>query len=218
MPTMRTILPRLLLLALAASPLSAHDFWIEPSSFTAAPGMDTALRLRVGEALVGDALPRRSARLAEFYVLACAVGLVQGGVFSLSRSYFARLIPAGDSAQFFGFYNTIGKFAAVLGPFLVAGTAAWTGSTRAAAGAILPLLVLGGLLLAFVDPERGVCRGVIGATHGAPHVIEDATELLRRFESALAMEHVRAAGLDGDGYEAHIHVSALKRAAARLPA
>jgi carbon-monoxide dehydrogenase medium subunit len=69
-----------------------------------------------------------------------------------------------------------------------------------------------------VDPERRVCRGIIGATHGAPHVIEDASELLRRFDTGLALEHVRAAGLDGDGYEAHIHVSALKRAAARLEA
>jgi carbon-monoxide dehydrogenase medium subunit len=69
-----------------------------------------------------------------------------------------------------------------------------------------------------VDPERRICRGVIGATHGAPHAIEDATELLQRFDTALALEHVRAAGLDSDGYEDHIHVSALKRAAARLKA
>ena len=69
-----------------------------------------------------------------------------------------------------------------------------------------------------VDPERRVCRGVIGATHSAPHAIEDATELLRRFETALALEHVRAAGLGGDLYEDHVHVSALKRAAARLAA
>ena len=67
-----------------------------------------------------------------------------------------------------------------------------------------------------VDPERRVCRGVIGATHGAPHAIEDASELLRRLETAL--EHVRAAGLDEDGYEERVHVNALERAAARLTA
>ena len=83
----------------------------------------------------------------EFYVLACAVGLVQGGVFSLSRSYYARLIPPDESAEFFGFYNMMGKFAAVLGPLLVAAAAALTGSTRAAVPAILPLLIGGGLLL-----------------------------------------------------------------------
>jgi carbon-monoxide dehydrogenase medium subunit len=69
-----------------------------------------------------------------------------------------------------------------------------------------------------VDPARNLCRGVIGATHSAPHVIEDATELLQRFEAAAALEHVRAAGLDGDDYETHVHVSALRRAAARLAA
>jgi len=69
-----------------------------------------------------------------------------------------------------------------------------------------------------VDPERRVCRGVIGATHGAPHVIADASALLRRFETALAQEHVPDAGLDDDAYEEHIHCIALKRAAARLAA
>lgn len=67
-----------------------------------------------------------------------------------------------------------------------------------------------------VDPERSSCRGVVGATHGAPYVIPDASPLLRRFESGLALEHVRAAGLDGDGYAVQVHVVALKRAAARL--
>ncbi|MBW3597145.1 MAG: MFS transporter [Planctomycetes bacterium] len=86
--------------------------------------------------------------LWEFYVLACAVGLVQGGVFSLSRSYYARLIPREEAAEFYGFYNMVGKFAAVLGPFLVAGAAALTGSTRTAVVAILPLFLIGGALLA----------------------------------------------------------------------
>jgi len=42
---------------------------------------------------------------AEFYLLAVLVGLVQGGVQALSRSLFARLIPADKAAEFFGFYN-----------------------------------------------------------------------------------------------------------------
>lgn len=92
----------------------------------------------------------------EFYLLACAIGLAQGGVFSLSRSYFASLIPEGKAAEFFGFYNMIGKFAAVLGPFLVAGAAAITDSTRSAVAAILPLLLLGALMLWVASrAERG---------------------------------------------------------------
>jgi MFS transporter, UMF1 family len=55
----------------------------------------------------------------EFYVLAGVIGLVQGGIQALSRSYYARLIPSGQSAEFFGFYNMMGKFAAIMGPALM---------------------------------------------------------------------------------------------------
>ena len=54
----------------------------------------------------------------EFYVLAVCIGLVQGGVQSLSRSFFARMIPHRQSAEYFGFFNMIGKFSAVIGPIL----------------------------------------------------------------------------------------------------
>ena len=94
----------------------------------------------------------------QFYVMAAIIGLVQGGVQSLSRSYFARLIPAGKSGEFFGFYNMMGKFAAVLGPLLVGWTAAATGSARLSILSIVVLLVAGGVLLAFVrepSPSRG---------------------------------------------------------------
>jgi UMF1 family MFS transporter len=81
----------------------------------------------------------------EFLILAGVVGLVQGGVQSLSRSYFARLIPAERAGEYFGFYNMLGKFAAVLGPTLMAVTALATDSRAS----ILSLLLLfgGGLWL-----------------------------------------------------------------------
>jgi len=66
-----------------------------------------------------------------------------------------------------------------------------------------------------VDPERDVCRGIIGATHGAPYVIADATGLVPRFDTMLALELVHAAGLGDDEYEQQVHVVALKRAAHR---
>jgi UMF1 family MFS transporter len=55
----------------------------------------------------------------EFYVMAVLIGLVQGGVQALSRSYYARLIPADQPAEFFGFYNMLGKFASIFGPALM---------------------------------------------------------------------------------------------------
>ncbi|HEC19019.1 MAG TPA: MFS transporter, partial [Gammaproteobacteria bacterium] len=67
---------------------------------------------------------------AEFYALAVVIGLVQGGVQALSRSLYARLIPGDKSAEFFGFYNMLGKFAAVLGPLLIGVVSLASGSHR----------------------------------------------------------------------------------------
>ncbi|MBL9188429.1 MAG: MFS transporter [Opitutaceae bacterium] len=82
---------------------------------------------------------------AEFFAMAVVVGLVQGGVQSLSRSYFARLIPAEKGGEYFGFYNMVGKFAAILGPTLMGVAALRVGSRLS----ILSLLLLfgGGLWL-----------------------------------------------------------------------
>jgi MFS transporter, UMF1 family len=93
--------------------------------------------------------------IAEFYALAVIIGLVQGGVQSLSRSMYAHLIPAARSAEFFGFYNMLGKFAAILGPLLMGFTAILTGSSRAAILAVLVLFAAGGILLLFVDEQEG---------------------------------------------------------------
>ncbi len=84
---------------------------------------------------------------AEFFVLAIAVGLVQGGVQSLSRSLFGRLVPAGKNAEFFGFYNMMGKFATVLGPLLIAIVAALTHNQRASIISLVLLFLVGGALL-----------------------------------------------------------------------
>lgn len=91
----------------------------------------------------------------QFYVMACVIGLVQGGVQALSRSLYTRLIPAKQSAEFFGFYNMLGKFAAVLGPILVGWTTLLTGSNRIGVLSVLVLFISGALLLWKVDVARG---------------------------------------------------------------
>ncbi len=82
-----------------------------------------------------------------FYLLAISIGLVQGGVQSLSRSFYARLIPKARSAEFFGFYNLIGKFAAIIGPVMVGIVAVTTDSPRLSILSITLLFILGGALL-----------------------------------------------------------------------
>ncbi len=83
----------------------------------------------------------------QFYLMAITIGLVQGGVQSLSRSFYARLIPPDKSGEFFGFYNMLGKFAAILGPLLVGWTAILSGSSRVSILAVMVLFVSGAWLL-----------------------------------------------------------------------
>lgn len=90
----------------------------------------------------------------QFYLLAIAVATVQGGVQALSRSLFARLIPPDRAAEFFGFYNMLGKFAAIIGPFLVATIVTATGDSRAGIQAILALFIIGGGILLFVKDRQ----------------------------------------------------------------
>jgi UMF1 family MFS transporter len=88
----------------------------------------------------------------EFYGLAIFIGLVQGGIQSLSRSFYARLIPRDKAAEFFGFYNVMGRFAAIIGPLMVGWIGMQTGNPRAGMLSLLVLFTLGGLILTTV-PE-----------------------------------------------------------------
>jgi uncharacterized GH25 family protein len=72
----RTLLLLGLLGLLFTGPVLAHDFWIEPSTFRPAPGGRVAVRLRVGQALQGDPVPREPQRIERF----AAVGVGETGV------------------------------------------------------------------------------------------------------------------------------------------
>jgi UMF1 family MFS transporter len=91
----------------------------------------------------------------EFYFLAVTVGLVQGGVQSLSRSLYTRLIPKNKAAEFFGFYNMLGKFAAVIGPPLMGWVSVASSNPRYSIIAVAGLFLAGGVMLTFVDEKEG---------------------------------------------------------------
>ena len=91
-----------------------------------------------------------------FYALAAAIGLVQGGVQALSRSIFARMIPPKEAGEFFGFFNLLGKFSAIIGPLLVGGVSLWTGEPRWSILVLLVLFISGGWLLSRVDSNYRV--------------------------------------------------------------
>ena len=89
----------------------------------------------------------------EFYMLAVTVGLVQGGIQAISRSFFSTLIPENKEAQFFGFYNLVGKSAVFLGPVLVSWVALIFGNPRYGIFSLLFLFVPG-LFLLWMVPDK----------------------------------------------------------------
>ncbi len=110
----------------------------------------------------------------EFYILATIIGFVQGGIQALSRSYYSRLIPKDQTAEFYGFYNMMGKFAAILGPGLMGIVGLITRTilmppsptpeqiihvgqlaSRWGIASILLLFLIGAVLFFFVDEEKG---------------------------------------------------------------
>jgi len=90
-----------------------------------------------------------------FYILAILIGLFMGGIQALSRSLYTRIIPPDKSAEFFGFYNMLGKFAAIIGPALMGTIALVTGSARLSILSILLLFILGAFFLNKVDIKEG---------------------------------------------------------------
>ncbi len=92
-----------------------------------------------------------------FWILAAVIAFVLGGTQSVSRSLMAVMIPAGQNAQYFGFFNLSGKATSFIGTFLFGAIVATTGSSRMAIFGLLPLFVVGALLLWKVGllPRRG---------------------------------------------------------------
>ena len=86
----------------------------------------------------------------DFYMLAVLIGLVQGGVQAMSRSYFARMVPHGQAAEYFGIYNMLGKSAAIIGPIMMGGVALITENHRYSILSLLVLFIVGAIVLSQV--------------------------------------------------------------------
>jgi UMF1 family MFS transporter len=84
---------------------------------------------------------------ADFYGLAVLIGLVQGGIQSLSRSLYGRLVPPGKAGEFFGIYNLMGKASSILGPMLTGVVGVATHDSRLGIVSVSILFVIGGAFL-----------------------------------------------------------------------
>ena len=93
----------------------------------------------------------------KFWILAVCVGLFQGGVQALSRSYFARIIPQEQAGEYFGIFDICGKGASFLGTMLVSITSQVTHSIHYGIGSLIVLFILGFFLFqkSCVCPEEG---------------------------------------------------------------
>ncbi len=90
----------------------------------------------------------------QFWVVAGVVGLLQGGIQAISRSFYSKLIPAAQSAEYFGFFSISSRFASILGPLIFAVIGDLTGSTRNSILAISVLFIAGGITLLSVKDEQ----------------------------------------------------------------
>ena len=82
----------------------------------------------------------------QFYTIAVLIGFAQGGIQALSRSYFAALVPDNRSSEYFGIYNMLGKFAALLGPIVVGLITFYTSDSRIGIASIAIFFLLGSVL------------------------------------------------------------------------
>lgn len=90
----------------------------------------------------------------DFLFLAILVGTAQGGIQSLSRSYFGQMIPTQNTNQFFGFYNIFGKFSSVLGTTALGVVAQLTDDSLKGVFALIVQFIIGAILLFFAKPPK----------------------------------------------------------------
>lgn len=87
----------------------------------------------------------------EFWLLAIVVGMAQGGIQALSRSYFGKLVPKNESNEYFGFFDIFGKFSDAIGPIFITISALTFGTSRPGILALIILFILGYFLIDKVD-------------------------------------------------------------------
>lgn len=92
--------------------------------------------------------------LIHVFVLSTLIASAQGGIQALSRSYYAKIIPKENANEFFGFYNIFGKFAAIVGPFIMSLITTITHNPRYSILGIIPLFVIGYIIMLQLPKEE----------------------------------------------------------------
>ncbi len=90
----------------------------------------------------------------EFWILAVCVGICQGGIQALSRSYYGKLIPKDESSEYFGFFDVFGKFADFFGPLILAGCAFFLHNSKYGVLSLIVLFVIGFVLITLSEKYK----------------------------------------------------------------
>lgn len=90
----------------------------------------------------------------QFWIMAILVGMFQGGIQALSRSYFTKIIPAEKSGEYFGLMDICGKGASFLGTTVISLIAQFTGKVNIGVGAISLFFVLGMIVFKMATAEE----------------------------------------------------------------
>lgn len=135
----------MLVVQLVAFPFSIFFGWLADKTSTR---LGILIGIGVYFIICLYALKLNTAR--DFWILAILVGTSQGGLQALSRSYFGKIIPKNSGSEFYGFYNILGKFSAVMGPFIVAIVTQLTGKSTIGAASISVLFLIGLIIFAML--------------------------------------------------------------------
>ena len=91
---------------------------------------------------------------AEFWILAIAVGICQGGIQALSRSYYGKLIPKDEASEYFGFFDVFGKFADFFGPLIIAACAYFLNDSKYGVLSLIILFIAGFILISLSEKQN----------------------------------------------------------------
>jgi UMF1 family MFS transporter len=153
-----TMLATLVLVQIVGFPSTLLVSWLS-ARYRGRPFLYLGIALYLVIVLYGALMSKTPVDIAGYkipslYILGFLVGLGQGGIQAISRSTFTLLIPKDRTASFFGIYNMLGQYAALLGPLLMGLVARLTGSPRYGVAALAFLFVCGAAALLRVGPEK----------------------------------------------------------------
>lgn len=142
-----------LLLALLVTQIVAFPFAILFGRLARKIAVDKLITICIGAYFLIAVYAMFLQNQVQFWILAVCVGMFQGGIQALSRSYFTKIIPPEQSGEFFGFMDICGKGAAFFGTFIMSTVTLLTGKENLGVGAIAILFLIGMILFRITVKE-----------------------------------------------------------------